>query len=217
MSMFYPIFLGLAGKKAVVVGGGRVAARKAGSLASAGAKVTIISPELAPEAAVLAAKGIAVHVPRRYRAGDLEGAYIVVAATDDPATNLDVAREAGSAGVLVNCARPPEAGNFIVPSSINRGGLTLAISTGGACPALSKRLRKEMDAFLGREYGPFLEFLDSARAYLKDNVKDEGRRAGIITALVESELIADFRVLGHAQAIEKGRAMLMGFIEALYK
>ena len=217
MKKFYPVFLDMEGKKAVVIGGGPVAARKAGALAKAGAEVTLVSPALDRKAAELVSGGGIEHTARRYRRGDLAGAFLAVAATDEPDTNLDVASEAKSSGILVNCVRPPSAGSFIVPSSIRRGGLTVAISTGGGCPALSKRLKKDIDALLGREYGPFLAFLEDARAELKARLTDEDGRAEALTALVESDLIDQFRAGRQAEAAEKGRAALDDLIARLQK
>jgi len=208
MGGFYPIFLSVEGARAVVVGGGPVAARKAASLVEAGAEVTVISPVIDPRIAALANESRVTHLARRYEKGDLSGATLVIAATDEPETNIAVADDAKAAGVPVNCVRPPGAGNFIVPSSIHRGGLTVAISTGGGCPALSKRLRKDLEAFLGREYAPFLEFLEYARDTLKKRLPDEDARMEVITRLVESNLLFEFGAGRHKEATERGRRML---------
>lgn len=212
MKNFYPIFLDVAGKRAVVLGGGPVAARKAATLYEAGAEVLVISPELCAELSLMAGKGAIRNLPRRYEQGDLAGAFIAVAATDDPETNKKAAAEARAAGVLINCVRPPDAGNFIVPSSIQRGGLTLAISTGGGCPALSKRLRGDLETLLGREYGDFLLFLEETRGHIKDTLPDEHDRQDILTAIVESGLVEAFREAGKEEAIAKGREMLESLI-----
>jgi precorrin-2 dehydrogenase/sirohydrochlorin ferrochelatase len=215
MRKFYPIFLDAAGRKAVVIGGGAVAARKARTLTAAGATVTVISPELGASLTRMAERGAVTHVPRKYRKGDLAGALLAVAATDDPRANMKAAEEASERGVLLNCARPPDAGNFIVPSSVTRGGLTVAIATGGGCPALSKRLRKDLDVFLGREYGPFLEFLEGARAVLKESLLDDHKRGEALTALVDSDLLHEFRDGMVEQARKRGAAMLEELIARL--
>ena len=213
MRKLYPIFLDIEGKKAVVIGGGPVAARKAGTLAEAGASVTIISPELSPETAALVKGGSVSHIPRKYSSGDLEGASVAVAATGDPDANIAITDEAKSAGVPVNSARPPSAGDFFVPSTINRGGLTVAISTAGGCPALAKRLKGDLDTFLGREYGPFLEFLEEARTAIKAGITDESARALALTRLVESDLIEGFKG-DRGDALARGRAMLDGLLSS---
>jgi precorrin-2 dehydrogenase/sirohydrochlorin ferrochelatase len=212
MKNFYPIFLDVAGKRAVVLGGGPVAARKAASLYEAGAEVLVISPELCEQLSLMAGKGAIRNLPRRYEPGDLAGAFIAVAATDDPETNKKATAEARAAGILINCVRPPVAGNFIVPSSIQRGGLTLAISTGGGCPALSKRLRRDLETLLGREYGAFLLFLEETRDYLKKTLPDEHDRQEVLTAIVESGLVEAFRETSKEEARAKGRELLESLI-----
>lgn len=194
MRDFYPIFLKLTGRKAVVIGGGPVAARKAASLIEAGAAVTVISPELSKHFAEgLITAGAFIHEARKYRTGDLAGAAIAVAATDEPETNALVAADAQRLGIPVNSANPPTAGNFIVPSSVQRGGLTVAISTGGACPALSRKLRKDFESFLAKEYGPFLEFLEEARGVLKERLPEEHLRRQVLEDLVDSGLAGAFK------------------------
>jgi len=212
---FYPAFIRLAGRRAVVVGGGAVAERKALTLLEAGADVAVVSPGLTPGLGKLAEAGRIAHVRRDYRAGDLKDAAVAVAATDDPETNLEAAREAGTLGILFNCASPPGAGNFIVPSSIERGGLTVAISTGGTCPALSKKLRIEIESFLGREYGPLLAFLDEARALIKERVPDQARRAEILSALVESDAAELFKTKDAETAKKEAMERLEGLVKGV--
>lgn len=213
---FYPVFLDVAGRRAVVVGGGPVAARKAASLAEAGADVTVISPAICGDMGRLVDAGRVSHVARPYARGDVSaGSSIVVAATDDPAVNMAVAEEAKAAGALVNSVRPPEAGSFVVPSTIRRGGLTVAISTSGGCPALTKRLRKDIESFLGEEYGAFIEFLEGARDVIKQTVPNEADRQRILTALVESGLAGSFRADGLEAAQKKGRQTLEALINGL--
>ncbi len=145
----YPLFLDLADQPVVVVGAGQVATRKIGTLRKAGARVTVISPIATP--AIRRMKKI-TWLRRRYRTGDLRGARLVVAATDNLTVNERVCREAHRRRLLVNCVAPPAAGNFIVPSLARRGSLQIAISTGGANPALAKRMRQELEVFFRHRY-----------------------------------------------------------------
>jgi precorrin-2 dehydrogenase/sirohydrochlorin ferrochelatase len=147
--MRYPLFLDLTGQPVVVIGAGKVATRKVGTLLKAGAVVTIISPTATP--AIHRLKQVR-WLRRRYRLGDLRGARLVVAATDDLVVNQRVCAEARRRRLLVNCIAPPAAGNFIVPALAQRGGITLAISTAGASPAFAKQLRRDLERFLGRGY-----------------------------------------------------------------
>ncbi len=192
MKRLYPVFLDVAGRKAVVVGGGAVAARKAASLVEAGAALTLVSPELEAGLASLVDSGKARHILRRYEKGDLAGAFIAIAATDDMDTNRQVADEAAALGILVNCASPQSVGNFFVPSSIHKDGLTVAISTGGACPALTKMLRIRLSKTIGEGYGPLLAFLEEARTRLKDELPSEADRAAVLEELVHSGLVESF-------------------------
>ncbi len=149
----YPLFLDLQNEPVTVVGAGKVAVRKIRSLLAAGAVVTVISPEAVP--AVRRLKKI-IWQRRSYRRGDLAGARLAIAATNDLAVNEAVCREAHRRRILVNCIAPPAAGNFIVPAVARRGGITLAISTGGASPAFAKQLRQELEAWLAQGYVPRL-------------------------------------------------------------
>lgn len=158
--MRYPLFLDLTGQPVVVVGGGQVATRKVRTLLRAGAVVTVVSPALAP--ALRRTKRI-TWVRRAYRVGDLRGARVVIAATDNLQVNERVCRDALRRRLLVNCIAPPAAGNFIVPSLVRRGGITLAISTGGASPAFAKQLRRDLEQFLGDAYPAQLKAMSAAR------------------------------------------------------
>lgn len=161
--MRYPVFLDLADQPVVVIGAGSVAARKVKTLLAAGAKVTVISPAAEPAIRKLAAAGKLHWVRRAYRHGDLRGACLVVAATDNLDVNRAVSVDARRRKLLVNCIAPPAAGNFIVPSLIQRGGITLAISTGGASPAFAKRLRLDLERFLGNRYPALLKRMAKTR------------------------------------------------------
>jgi precorrin-2 dehydrogenase / sirohydrochlorin ferrochelatase len=143
----------------VVVGGGEVANRKARKLLQARAKVVVISPEVKPELA-----GVAAEVRRRtYREGDLESAFLVFAATDAREVNAAVAREARERGIPVNVADEPSEGDFALPSTLRRGRLQVAVSTGGASPTLARRIRRELESVLGSEWAGVVEELGRAR------------------------------------------------------
>lgn len=161
--MRYPLFLDLTNQSAVVIGAGSVATRKIRTLLRAQATVTVISPEATPSIRQLAQKRRVRWVRRPYRHGDLRGARLAIAATDDLEVNQIICAEAKRRNLLVNCIAPPAAGNFFVPSLVRRGGISLAISTDGASPAFAKRLRRDLEHFLGDEYPQLLKAMSAVR------------------------------------------------------
>jgi precorrin-2 dehydrogenase/sirohydrochlorin ferrochelatase len=157
--VLYPIFLDLSGRRCVVVGGGEVASRKARKLLQARAEVVVISPEITPELG-----SVAVEVHRRlYEEGDLDNAYLAFAATDSREVNAAVAREAKERGIPVNVADKPSEGDFALPSTLRRGRLQVAVSTGGASPALARRIKDELEESFGPEWSGLVEELHAAR------------------------------------------------------
>ena len=158
-SVLYPIFLDLRGRRCVVVGGGEVANRKARKLLQARAEVVVISPEIMPELA-----SVAVEVHRRpYRSGDLEGAYLAFTATDVREVNAAVSREARERSVPINVADAPSEGDFALPSTLRRGKLQVAVSTGGASPTLARSIRSRLEDIFGPEWAGVVEELEKAR------------------------------------------------------
>jgi len=160
----YPITLvHLHHTRCVVVGGGTVAARKVDGLRAADARVVVISPVLCEPLEELAAQGEIEAVRRAYRVGDLEGALLVIAATDDPGVNQRVWEEAQARDILVNVVDDPNRCTFFLPAVVRRGPLTLAVSTDGWCPALARHLRQRLEREFGPAYGPFVEWLGELR------------------------------------------------------
>lgn len=161
----YPIVLQqLSGVSCVVVGGGAVAERKVGDLIAGSARPTVISPSLTPQLEAWAAQGLITHTARAYQPGDLAGAFLVIAATDNPQTNALVAEGGRAAGALVNVADRPDDGNFHTVATVRRGDLLLTVSTGGASPRVAARIRSELAAAYGEEYGELLRLLRAVRA-----------------------------------------------------
>jgi len=167
MSDYYPVFLNVAGERCVVVGGGEVAERKARTLLEQGASVVVISPAVVRGLSELAEEGRIEVSLSDYRHGDLHNALLVIAATDDPKVNAGVAREGKERGVLVNVVDDPELSNFIVPSLVRRGDITIAISTGGKSPALARKIRTELEQSFPPEYALLALLLSEVRNELK--------------------------------------------------
>jgi precorrin-2 dehydrogenase/sirohydrochlorin ferrochelatase len=158
-AVLYPLFMDVSGKRCVVVGGGGVASRKARGLLGSGAHVVVVSPEVAPE---IEAMDVAVE-RRPYAPGDLAGAALAFAATDRREVNAAVAREATQNGIPVNVADRPTEGDFALPSVLRRGGLQVAVSTGGASPTLARRVRDALEPSFGAEWAGVVERFRSAR------------------------------------------------------
>lgn len=161
---YYPVFLDIAGKRCVVIGGGQVALRKVQMLLEYGAKVEVISPELCPELAAIPE----IHVQhRQYQPGDLKGTFLAIVATDNHETNCQVSREARSQAVLVNVVDNAENSDFILPSLVRRGDMTIAVSTAGRSPALARKLRTRLEQDFGEEYAALVRLIDEVRCELK--------------------------------------------------
>jgi siroheme synthase-like protein len=167
MGMF-PLFVDLTGRSCVVLGGGAVAERKVEALLAAGAEVTVISPEVTDALGALSAAGRLVHIARGYETGDLAGFALAFAATDDGAINAAVADAGRRHGVWVNAADDPANCDFILPAVLRRGALTVAVSTGGASPALARVVRDEIDAYLPAGYADLTEIAARVRRDLRE-------------------------------------------------
>jgi precorrin-2 dehydrogenase/sirohydrochlorin ferrochelatase len=196
---YYPVFLNLKGKKAVIVGGGRVAERKVSSLLAAGADITVISPSLTGRLGKALSGGRIRHLARTYRKKDLKGAFLVIAATDSPETNRRVSKDAPS---LVNVVDVPSECNFIAPSVVRRGPLLLAVSTSGTSPALARTLRGELEKSYGLELSAYLKFLKKVRAKAMAAIPQKDKREGFLKGLASEEILALLRAKGF-EAVKK--------------
>jgi siroheme synthase-like protein len=200
----YPIALvNLDNARCVVVGGGRIAARKVTALIEAGACPVVISPALCEPLRCQAQRGEVQVIERSYRPGDLRGARFAIAATDDPAVNEAVWREAESLGCLVNVVDDPAHCTFYVPAIVRRGELTISISTGGNSPALARRLREALEAQFDAGYEPFLSLLGELRPLVQERITESARRKALWTALLDSEILDLFRQGAHHAARQR--------------
>ncbi|MBD3288183.1 bifunctional precorrin-2 dehydrogenase/sirohydrochlorin ferrochelatase [candidate division KSB1 bacterium] len=145
MNTLYPIYLKLLKKHCLVIGGGTIAFRKVEALLASEADVTVISPDLCPSLRELVDQGICKYISRKYRRGDLNGSFLVIAATNDPDANRQIWEEANDLNLLVNIVDVPDVCNFYVPSVVRNGDLAIAISTNGKAPYLAKRIRQRLE------------------------------------------------------------------------
>jgi len=200
---YYPIAIDLKGRRCLVVGGGSVALRKVEALLEYGAEVIVVAPEVQPEIAALADGHRIVLCRRPYEASDLQGAAVVIAATDDPEVNAAVSRDAASAGVLVNVVDQPELCSFIVPATVRRGDLTLAIYTAGKSPALARRLRERLEKEFGPEYGALADLMGEMREEVKRRYSNRRDREAALRRMLDAGLLEDLRDGNPAEAKRK--------------
>src|SRR5918992_2933526 len=168
MPEYYPVYLNLAGKRCVILGGGTVAQGKIAALRQAGARITVISPEAPLGIQRAAQRGDVEWLARKYEPGDLEGAFIAVAATNVWHVNREIYEEAERRGVLLNVVDDPDLCTFIAPSIVKHDPITLAISTGGASPALARKLREALAQDPNLEWADLAEVLARARKVVKE-------------------------------------------------
>jgi precorrin-2 dehydrogenase/sirohydrochlorin ferrochelatase len=184
----FPIFLKLASRRCTVVGAGNLAESKIESLRTANARVTVIAPSARPRFADLAAGGEIEWKQREYVTGDLTGNFLVVAATNDPAVNRAVFREATENHILCNAVDDPPFCDFYFPSVVRRGDLQIAISTAGASPALAQRLRKEINSQLPLDAGDWLTELGNLRREVMQREPLNDERKWLLHQLAQREV-----------------------------
>ena len=197
MSKFYPIYLDVKDKKCIIVGGGKVAYRKVCSLKEAGAEVVVVSPKTCPE--IANEEGLTL-VKKDYDESILDGALLVIAATDNDAVNKKAALDARKRNIIVNVVDRPELCSFIVPSTINRGDLCISISTGGASPAVAKSVREELEVVFGSEYEEYLNLLTKMRSIAMSDIKDSAKRRKVLQRLAEKDILEIVKNKGVTEA-----------------
>jgi len=162
--MQYPVNLVLDGRDCLVVGGGQIAVRKVDGLLACGGRVRVVAPRIDPE---LLDRPAVTCERRPWAPADMKGAWLVIAATDDPAVNRAVYEAGERAGIWVNGADDPANCAFTLPSVVRRGDLQLTVSTGGRSPALATWLRRRLEGEIGPEYATLLDLLADERRGLK--------------------------------------------------
>ena len=199
----YPVNLVLMGRRCLVVGAGAVAARKVEGLVAAGARVTVVAPVIGE--GVRAFDGVDV-IERTYQTGDLEGAWLAIAATDDPAVNAAVRADGDAARIWVNAADEPDNCSVTLPAVVRRGPVTVAVSTAGRSPALASWIKGQVAEQLGPEVALLAEWLSEAR----DQLKAEGRSTEDVDwrPALDWDMLELIRTGQSAQARERLQACL---------
>jgi precorrin-2 dehydrogenase / sirohydrochlorin ferrochelatase len=189
MNTYYPVYIELRNQSCVVIGGGKIAEGKVEGLLAVEARVTVISPELSPRLQELSNQKQITYIPRAYQAGDLTGAFMVICATDQAEINHQVWQEASANRQLVNVVDDTPRCNFIAPSILRKGDLTIAISTSGKAPALAVRLKERFQREIGPEYERFLELAGELREPLAKHIPDFETRKALWYELVDSDIL----------------------------
>jgi precorrin-2 dehydrogenase/sirohydrochlorin ferrochelatase len=185
---FYIACLKLKGRRCLVVGGGDVGLEKVEGLLTCSGEVTLIAPVAHPELEALAAEGSIEWEKRSYAgAADLDGALLVIAATDDSEVNIAVYDDAEKRAMLVNVVDVPPLCSFILPAIVRSGPLAIAISTAGASPALAKRMKREISELFGEEYARLAVILNDARGWAKDTLPTYQDRKGFFEGIVNGD------------------------------
>ncbi|MFA5400807.1 MAG: bifunctional precorrin-2 dehydrogenase/sirohydrochlorin ferrochelatase [Dehalococcoidia bacterium] len=167
MAIYYPVYLNLQGRKCLIAGGGQVALRKAAALLEHGAEITVISPRICAGLRKLESEGMIKAVNRYYRAGDMKGVSIAIVATSNRKINRSAAEEAKKRRVPVNVVDDPMLSDFIVPSILRRGDLSIAVSTSAKSPALARKIRSRLEGAFGSEYASLVTLIEKVRRRVK--------------------------------------------------
>ena len=184
---FYIACLRLRGRRCLVVGGGEVGLEKVEGLLTCDAAVTLVAPAAHDELVRLAAEGSIVWQRRGYQRADLEGSFLVIAATDDSEVNIGVHEDAEARAMLVNVVDVPPLCNFILPAIVRSGPLAIAISTAGASPALAKRMKREIAEQFGEDYARLAVMLNDVRGWAKATLPTFQERRAFFDSIVGGE------------------------------
>jgi precorrin-2 dehydrogenase/sirohydrochlorin ferrochelatase len=192
---YYPIFVNLEGKDCLVVGAGAVGRRKIAALAECGPRSLLVVDTRPPDAdmAGLLDDPAVRYETRAFAEADVEGKFIVIASTDNEELNWRVSNLCRERGILCNIVDQPEKCSFIVPATITRGDLVLAISTSGASPALAKKIRRELEEVFGSHYGAFLLLMARVRRLVLSQGRPTDENTRIFKAIIESEVLESLR------------------------
>ncbi len=195
---YYPVYLNLKDRRVVLVGAGGIALQKIHALLEAEAQIRVVAPDAVPEIAELARERRVEWLRRTYQSTDLEEASLVIAATDDPELQKRVAAEARARQIWVNVVDVTPLCDFIAPAIVSRGDVQIAISTGGASPALARFLREKVEPLLGPEVGVLAEVLQRYRPRILKLSK--ARREGVWEAIINEEFLGRLKREGVSAA-----------------
>lgn len=207
---YFPVFINLNGKKCVVVGGGKVAERKILLLITSGADITVVSPDLTRPLANLRESGAFFYLERKYRKNDVTNAFLVIAATSDKGVNRRVSCDAP---YLVNVVDAPELSNFNAAAALNKGLLTISVSTSGACPPLASAIRDDLKDNYGKSVADYLAFMKDFRRKVIEDIKDSKVRHDLLSTAGSSDILNLLKTSGAEEAMK----VVIGMYESVTK
>jgi siroheme synthase-like protein len=202
----FPIFVKLEGRLIVVVGGGAIAEGKIPGVLTAGARIRLVAPSITPQIAAWVRYGKIDWLPKEFEAEDLNGAFLVIAATSAPGVNESVFRDAEGRGILCNAVDDIEHCHFYYGAVVQRGDLQIAISTNGKSPALAQRLRRELESEFGAEYEVWLQWLGAAREALRGNGPSSETAKKLLHELASRPMFEEFLRQATRQPGHRGAA-----------
>jgi len=205
MSLF-PIFVKLEGRLVVVIGGGQIAEAKIPGILSAGARIRLVAPSITPQIAEWVRFGKINWLPKEFEAEDLDGAFLVIAATSAPGVNESVFRDAESRGTLCNAVDDIDHCHFYYGAVVQRGDLQIAISTNGKSPALAQRLRQDLEIQFGPEYEAWLEWLGAAREALRATGPGSETTKKLLHELASRPMFEEFLRQANRKPAHRGAA-----------
>ena len=211
MENFYPVFLDLRDKKCLVVGGGRVAYRKAATLLACQAQVTVVAPKIIEGFNKLAEEGSIKYLKEPYAPVHLEGAFLVIGSTDNEEVNRKIADDCFKRNILVNIVDVPNLCNFFVPALVNRGPLSIAISTEGKSPAFAAGIRRELEKEYTTVHGEFVDFLGSLRPRILKEIPDGKKRKALFIELAGEEFFNLYKNLSPQEMEKKVTELINGY------
>jgi precorrin-2 dehydrogenase / sirohydrochlorin ferrochelatase len=206
---YYPLFLDISERDCLVVGGGKVGARKAKALLAAGARVVVVSPVMDAALEALLPNERLFLKKRAYRSSDMAGVFLVIGATDLAELNRRIKRDAQAAKALCNVADQPQLCDFILPAVVNQGDLAVAITTAGKSPALAKRLRRQLQAQFGSEYAELTTLLGVIRTRLLAAGHDPEGHRRVLNALLDEDILGLLKA-GHSADINALLKKILG-------
>ncbi len=195
----YPIFLELDSRRAVVIGGGKVAVRKAQALLAAGARVVVVAERIDDMMTALCSGRDAELIKSKYSKNYLAGALLTIAATNNNKLNKQIYKDCQELEVMCNVVDVPELCDFFVPAVVKRGDLQIAIGTEGRCPAFAGHTRKKLETIFTEKHGDFLAELEKLRKNIIQNVPDPADRKTVLGQLADDESFEYFAENGPDQ------------------